>query len=248
MCLTIGPIFPIGAFYLRLARIIVAYGAHLSRFQPRVYTIHFICCDLLSLALQAAGGGITSNATTEKKHKHGVKIMVTGLSLYVLSLVVFVVCCGDFASRVLRAGKGSLNSTHASLRHSSKFRSFLYGKCLLRCDLKCSIANMFLGLRLATLCILIRSCFRVAELGHGFSSKLANQQVTFMIPEGTMIVIASVTLMSLHPGVAFQGSWAEADFTVDHSHKHGAVDESDAEGAANDTGEAENVVVKVMEK
>ena len=33
---------------------------------------------------------------------------------------------------------------------------------------------MFLGLNLATLCILIRSCFRVAELSHGFGSKLAN--------------------------------------------------------------------------
>lgn len=88
--------------------------------------------------------------------------MVTGLSLQVFSLVVFVVCCGDFASRVSRAGKGSLNSTHAALRYSSNFRSFLYGKCLLRCGVNCSIVNMFLGLSLATFCILIRSCFRVA--------------------------------------------------------------------------------------
>lgn len=248
MCLTIGPIFLSGAIYLCLARIIVAYGAHLSRFQPRVYTIGFICCDLLSLALQAAGGGITSYATTEKKHKHGVNIMVTGLSLQVFSLVVFIVCCGDFASRVSRAGKSSLNSTHATLRHSSKFRSFLYGKHVLRCGIHCSVANMFLGLSLATFCILIRSCFRVAELSHGFGSKLANQQVTFMILEGAMIVIASVTLTSLHPGVAFQGSWVEADFTVWHSHKHGVVDESDAERAVNEDGEAETVVVKIIEK
>ena len=135
VCLTIGPIFLSGAIYLCLARIIVAYGVHLSRFQPRVYTIGFICCDLLSLALQAAGGGITSYATTEKKHKHGVNIMVTGLSLQVFSLVVFIVCCGDFASRVSRAGKGSLDSNHAALRHSSKFRSFLYGKRPLRCGI-----------------------------------------------------------------------------------------------------------------
>ena len=135
VCLTIGPIFLSGAIYLCLARIIVAYGVHLSRFQPRVYTIGFICCDLLSLALQAAGGGITSYATTEKKHKHGVNIMVTGLSLQVSSLVIFIVCCGDFASRVSRAGKGSLDSNHAALRHSSKFRSFLYGKRPLRCSI-----------------------------------------------------------------------------------------------------------------
>ena len=71
-----------------------------------------------------------------------------------------------------------------------------------------------------------------------------------MILEGVMIVIASVTLTSSHshPGVAFQGSWAEADFTLWHTVKHGAVDEGDAEGAANEAGEAETVVVQIMEK
>ncbi len=107
---------------------------------------------------------------------------------------------------------------------------------------------MLVGLGLATLCVLIRSCFRVAELSHSFGSKLAKQQVTFMILEGAMIVIASVTLTCLHPGVAFQGSWAKANFTVWRSRKHGAVDESDAEGASNEAGKAETVVVKIVEK
>ena len=69
-----------------------------------------------------------------------------------------------------------------------------------------------------------------------------------MILEGAMIVIASVTLTALHPGVAFQGSWAEADFTVWSVHKHGAVDEGDADGTANEAGEAETVVVQIVEK
>ena len=69
-----------------------------------------------------------------------------------------------------------------------------------------------------------------------------------MILEGAMIVIPSVTLTSLQPGKAFQGSWAEADFTVWRSHKHGVVGEGDDEGAANEAGEAETVVVNVIEK
>lgn len=64
-----------------------------------------------------------------------------------------------------------------------------------------------------------------------------------MILEGAMIVIASVTLTALHPGVAFQGSWAEADFTVWGAHKHVACDEGDTDGAADEAGEAETVVV-----
>ena len=225
-------------------RIIVAYGAHLSRFQHRLYTIDFICCDLLSLALQAAGGGITSHATNEKNHEHGLNIMVTGL------------CLMFPPSWSLSSGAGTLlHVSRALARVVPTRRTLLYGilarfaaSFMVSVSSAVTIANTFLGLRLATLGILIRSCFRVTELSHGFGSNLANQQVTFMILEGNMIVIASVTLTSLYPGVAFQGSWAEADFTVWHSHKHGAVDEGDAEGGANDTGEAEIVVFQIMEK
>ena len=101
---------------------------------------------------------------------------------------------------------------------------------------------------MAIFCIPIRSCFRVAELSHRFSSKLVNQQVTFMILEGAMVVIASVTLASFHPGVAFQGTWAEVNFTMWGAHKRGAVDKGDADRAVNEAGEAETVVIKIMEK
>ena len=69
-----------------------------------------------------------------------------------------------------------------------------------------------------------------------------------MILEGAMIVIASLTLTSFHPGVAFQGTWAEANFTVWGAHKRGAVDKGDADRAVNEAGEAETVVIKIMEK
>ena len=39
----------------------------------------------------------------------------------------------------------------------------------------------FAGLALATMCTFTRSCFRIAELGQGFSGPLANDEVTFMV-------------------------------------------------------------------
>ena len=70
------------------------------------------------------------------------------------------------------------------------------------------------GLGIATLCILIRTTFRVAELSQGLHSKMANDEVTFMILEGAMIVIATTCLMVWHPGVTFSGRWGEANFSM----------------------------------
>jgi RTA1 like protein len=47
--------------------------------------------------------------------------------------------------------------------------------------------------------ILVRSLFRIAELAHGFGSKLANNQVAFMILESGTMAFATVHLTLLHP-------------------------------------------------
>lgn len=71
-----------------------------------------------------------------------------------------------------------------------------------------------LGLGIATIGIFIRSVFRVAELSDGFHGKLANQEVTFMILEGAMIIIAVSAVTVMHPYFAFEGAWAEAAWSL----------------------------------
>jgi hypothetical protein len=61
---------------------------------------------------------------------------------------------------------------------------------------------------LATIFIFIRSYFRVAELSGGFDSALANDQITFMVLEGAMIVSVSHCLALFHRGKALWG-WLE---------------------------------------
>lgn len=46
------------------------------------------------------------------------------------------------------------------------------------------------------------------------NSKLANDEVAFMLLEGAMVVIAATCITASHPGVAFQGRWGEADFQL----------------------------------
>jgi hypothetical protein len=63
------------------------------------------------------------------------------------------------------------------------------------------------GLAVATIAILIRSLFRVVELRDGFQSKLAGNEVAFMVLEGGMIVVATICLTVFHPGHCLGFSW-----------------------------------------
>ena len=195
VCLTIAPAFFSAAIYLCLGRIVVVYGENLSRFYPRTYTILFCGCDILSLVLQAAGGGIASGANTQAADQLGINIMLAGLSVQVVSLALFAALCGDFAYRLYKHPQ-SWSSEYANLYRSKRFSAFICGLCL------------------ATLTIFIRSVFRVAELSGGFRGPLANNQISFMILEGVMIIIATSCLTILHPGVSFQGVWSAANFSM----------------------------------
>ena len=59
--LTIGPVFIAAAIYLTLGRIVVVYGEGISRIKPRSYTTFFLACDIVSLCVQAVGGGIAAS-------------------------------------------------------------------------------------------------------------------------------------------------------------------------------------------
>lgn len=120
--------------------------------------------------------------------------MVAGLAVQVASLLIFIALCADLALKV-HGHKEKLNPKHADLYNSRKFKTFLW------------------SLALATICIFIRSVFRVAELSEGFKGHLANNQISFMILDGTMVIIACLTLTIMHPGRAFGRVWGEANFT-----------------------------------
>jgi len=54
-------VFFAAAIYLTLGRIVVVYGEDCSRLRPGTYTIIFLGCDVVSLVVQAVGGGIAAS-------------------------------------------------------------------------------------------------------------------------------------------------------------------------------------------
>lgn len=127
ICLTIGPAFLSGAVYLCLARIVVVYGEGISRFSPRTYTITFTTFDFISLLLQAIGGAIASTSNTTSSKQTGINIMIAGLSWQVVSLVIFILLCSEYAWRVYKR-TGGLEPAFERLRQTLLFKGFLWGE------------------------------------------------------------------------------------------------------------------------
>jgi len=134
---------------------------------------------------------MASEANTDSVLHTGTHIMIAGLSFQVASLLLFISLCTDFALAARRS-----NTVPKDITRTMKFRAFL------------------VALTVATLAVFIRSVFRVAELSDGFHGPLDNEEVTYMILEGLMIITASLLLTSFHPGRCFDGEWDGANFTL----------------------------------
>ncbi|KAL2062845.1 hypothetical protein VTL71DRAFT_5917 [Oculimacula yallundae] len=200
ICITIAPVFFTAALYLTLSRVISHFGAHNSRLSPKTFTIAFIASDFLALVLQSAGGAIAETANDRATSRAGTNIMVGGLAFQVASLLVFSGLAAEFFWRV------KVDRTH--------IRATNWAYCIPDVtpagDIK-GLKGFLFAFAFATGFILIRSCFRVAELVHGFRSKLANDEALFMFLEGGMIILATLIMTVFHPGRYFRREmWKES--------------------------------------
>lgn len=187
--LTIAPVFMTAAIYLTLSRTIILSDEQLSRLKPRTIAIVFMSSDIISLVLQAAGGGIADTAPDDDPDlaQMGIDIMVAGLVLQCVSLMAFLAIMIDFLHRCTNKGK---------IRFKTGSRGIS--------------VYFIISLLTATLAILARSIFRAAELWGGFSGYLWNSEMDFMICDGALMALSVLLLTIWHPGVAFAGQWAAA--------------------------------------
>jgi hypothetical protein len=141
---------------------VVYLGVSYSRLSPTMYYYIFITCDVISLTLQATGGGMSSNSSGQSYQ--GVDIAIAGLSFQVFTLTVFICLATDYAIRYLRGRKAG--EKEARIELSRKFK-------------------VFVGfLSFAILCILIRCVYRIDELSDGYSGPLIHNEGLFIGLEG----------------------------------------------------------------
>jgi len=182
ICLTIAPAFFSAAIYLCLSRIVLLFGADVSRLSPKMYAYIFISCDIISLALQGAGGGLASIAAQNNTPLGtGDNVQLAGLAFQVGSLALFGFCAAEYAWRVRRDPAASARAREL----------FAYNRSLNLC---------FAALGLSYTAIMTRCIYRVIELSNGWGSTLMKDQIDFVALEGAMIVVAVVALNTFYPG------------------------------------------------
>lgn len=156
-CITFAPAFFSAAIYFTLSKIVCYLDLSLSRLPPKAYYYIFIPCDIVSIVLQAAGGGLSSDS--QGASQAGVNVAIAGLSFQVFTLVVFLVIAGDYAVRYWR----SSNQKRVLPRNFKVFVGFL---------------------SLGFLLILIRCIYRIDELSEGYSGPLIHDEGLFIALEG----------------------------------------------------------------
>lgn len=135
------------------------FALSLSRLPPFLLYRVFIPCDLASLVLQAAGGGLS--AASAGLNATGVRVALAGLGLQVVTLALFCAVYADFAVR--------WRTWH---HHSHRLPSTL------------RLRLFFAAQVLAVAAIFARCAFRVDELSRGYAGPLVKREDLFIGLEG----------------------------------------------------------------
>ncbi|QPG74295.1 hypothetical protein FOA43_001621 [Brettanomyces nanus] len=190
VCITLAPCFLMAGIYYSLAQLTVIMGQHFSILKPMQYSLFFIICDLIAIVLQGAGGAIASSElSNHHSTRGGSNVMVVGLAFQVASMTLYQVLWFIFCYRCFRSkrryGDSIFADKYADIRRRRLFVAF------------------FFILTLAVILIFIRSLYRLTEMVEGFSGKLANDELDFMVLEALMVSLASFLLTVVHPGFAY---------------------------------------------
>ncbi|EXL99292.1 RTA1 like protein-domain-containing protein [Fusarium oxysporum II5] len=183
--LIIAPVFFTAGVYIILGRLIQVFGRDCSILGPSLYLWIFCTCDVISLVVQAIGGGLASaevnkvNGNTDP----GTNTMVAGIVFQLASMSVFVALAIDFLIRSTR--RGMLKSG------------------------KQSSIPILSAMTLSLLCIYLRSIYRTIELSQGWTGYLITHERYFIALDGAMMVIAVGIFNFIHPATFLPRSSAE---------------------------------------
>ncbi|KAG2414819.1 hypothetical protein HFD88_006007 [Aspergillus terreus] len=185
VCLVLAPTFVAAGIYLTLKHIILSLGPEHSRLQPRLFTWIFIGCDIGSLILQAAGGGVAAAAgnTNVKLLNAGNNIIIAGIAFQVATMSVCGLLGLEFFVRVIRHGPGLSGE-----KTSENVTDQKYVKLVV-------VAEIF-----AYVTVLIRCIYRIPEMAGGWGNPLMQKEDEFLVLDGMMIALALLALTVCHPG------------------------------------------------
>ncbi|WVQ78986.1 hypothetical protein IAT38_001078 [Cryptococcus sp. DSM 104549] len=223
ICLIIAPVFFSAWCYTILGMGINVLGQHYSFLRPKMYITIFVTCDVISLILQAIGGGWAATAELPTP-RTPTDIMVAGIVFQLISMICFVGLGFDFILRATRrrayAGRERdevemLPSTPMGARkeYSSGYEESVSGSLgtaggagMGRGRGVRSEAEVrgwwwvMMGTGICSLMIIIRGLYRSVELVQGWEGYLITHEVYQNVLDGIPMVLAMVAMNLFHPG------------------------------------------------
>jgi len=170
------------------------------------YLIIFLGADVISLIMQAVGGGMAASADAAKgdNMELGPNIMLAGIVFQLASMVFFVVIGSDFIYRVM-----------ADKPYAFRMLSRTNSQDTLTNDSNTAIEKgedvkpkenltrwwIFLigGVGLSSLAIIIRGIYRTAELSQGWGGSIMDNQNLQNFLDGLPMVIAVAVFNFINP-------------------------------------------------
>ncbi|CVL07535.1 related to RTA1 domain protein [Fusarium mangiferae] len=178
ICLIIAPSFIAAGIYLTMKHFIRCNNPEYSFLKPQLYTWIFIGCDIGSILLQAAGGGIAGSAGSENQHllDIGNNVMIAGIAFQVVTMVICGILASIYAARRWQH------------RHKPAVGKFYQTTQVFMC-----------AVGFAYLVVLIRCIYRLPEMAGGWGNELMRNEMEFLVLDGLMVALASVALTIVHP-------------------------------------------------
>ncbi|KAJ5797289.1 RTA-like protein [Penicillium pulvis] len=185
VCLVLAPTFVAAGIYLTLKHIVLNLGPEHSIMKPRLFTHLFIWCDLVSLLMQGAGGGVAAGAgnTNMSLLKAGDDIIIAGIAFQVATMSVCGILALHFFWNVARKGNGLTGEKTVTPAISPNRMRLVIA------------AEVF-----AYFTVLIRCIYRLPEMAGGWGNPRMQDEESFLLLDGMMIALATLAFTLVHPG------------------------------------------------
>lgn len=209
--LTIAPAFIMAGIYYLLGREIVYLGPRFSWLKPRWFSYIYITCDVISLVIQAIGGGMAATALADNKDTDsGTHVMVAGIAFQVLTMSTFIIVGGNFALRswfralpevkfsvsnflslFFNVGKANELYRHLEPEYNPDF-AHVRNRKLAR--------FVFPAIFTSTVMVYIRCIYRLVELAEGWTGYIIRHEAFLFGLDGAMIFLTCFIFVPFHPG------------------------------------------------
>ncbi|GAA6039677.1 hypothetical protein JCM8097_001343 [Rhodosporidiobolus ruineniae] len=173
--LTIAPTFFSAVIYALFSTLAASEDPSLLfGMGPKGYMITFIVIDFTTLVIQAAGGGLAATTDIRSTFDAGCNVMLAGIILQLITTLVFMTAFGIYYHR-LRQTKGDA----LSLREGS--------------------GRIFWGTVVMAVFIVLRGCYRTAELSEGLFGAIAKDEGALIGCDAIPMIFVAFLLNATHP-------------------------------------------------